>query len=1201
MDPSIEGGTPPAAAARSRPDAAGVKEGSAPRGAQDARLARAPGEPLSFLLGDWIVDVPTRRLRRDDETVTLEPRPMAVLAALCRHPGEVVSAESLLQDCWPEATTLGDNPVHKVVAGLRRALGDSATTPRYLETIRKQGYRLVAAIGVLSAEGPRSHAGGWRGLSPFRGLEPFDAAHASVFFGRDDAVAALHLRMTRQWRLGHPLMVLLGPSGSGKTSLVQAGLVPALMRPAPDSDPGAPLLRVSAAALVDLGALGGLDAWAGVAGAMLDWECQGVPLLSGYSIDTLAADLREAPGEVLRQLAIGLDTTRALRAGAQAPPLLVLDRLEALFQGDDGDLGAWFAMLDRLVSSARLAVLAICRNDFYAALARWPALMRGKEEGAHLDLAPPDARAIAQMIRLPARAAGLSYGADESGLNRLDDRLCIDAMQASDALPLLQYTLQQLYLNRAPGDVLAWSAYEDLGGLEGAIGRRAEALLGELPPAQQEALPRLLPRLVALGGEEASPTSRWLAASELTDAQEQALVRAFVDARLLVADRVGGMNAGADADVDGGLNGSGGGSGGGGIRSRVGGVSGYRVAHEALLRRWPRVTAWVAQHRASLAARDELRPWVARWIEADQAGPLLMPRGSTLWTAARALAEAPQLFDAQERDFIERSQRRLRRQRWGLGAASAGAFLLAGVAGIAAIGYARQAEVAAERQRQSRQLASFMLGELADKLRPMGQLDVLSRIGEQGLKLLAPAEGGRETPGDALQRARALVVIGEVNSSRGQGRTDIATDALHAALQLLLPLDRAAQQDPAAYYKTLGAASFWLGQMAFDAGDLETASQEMARYRDASEAWRQVLPEDGGAQAELGFAVNSLGSIAYRRAAWDEAQRWFEQALALKLAALARKPDDADAKEAVASSRMWLGRVAQIRGNPVQALALFDVARQPLAELAARTPDALVRQRDLAAVEQRRADAMRASGRLRDAVDTMGVSVALLQEAERREPGNRFWSVDRQHAQANLLLLRDDAGMDVRDALDALRAEVQTRPESEPGREFLRRTVLARLAVAEATIAARRGRPADFDRWRATAEAAIQTLLASSPRDWQSLELAARLGLLSLAMSAGPTPPASASTMQSAASRPADAQAVHAGPRAMCESLRDTLGPAVAAGQAGLALEAWLAARRCLRQDAGDDADLARLRAGGYAPGLLEFSSTLPTKRKSPS
>jgi DNA-binding winged helix-turn-helix (wHTH) protein len=48
-----------------------------------------------------------------------------------------------------------NNPVHKVVAVLRRALQDSATTPRYIETIRKQGYRLIAPIRVLSGQGPR--------------------------------------------------------------------------------------------------------------------------------------------------------------------------------------------------------------------------------------------------------------------------------------------------------------------------------------------------------------------------------------------------------------------------------------------------------------------------------------------------------------------------------------------------------------------------------------------------------------------------------------------------------------------------------------------------------------------------------------------------------------------------------------------------------------------------------------------------------------------------------------------------------------------------------------------------------------------------------------------------------------------------------------------------------------------------------------
>jgi DNA-binding response OmpR family regulator len=76
-----------------------------------------------FMLGDWLVDVHAHRLERGDESAALEPRLMAVLAELCRRPGDVISADALLDACWP-GEALGDNPVHKVVAGLRRSLQD---------------------------------------------------------------------------------------------------------------------------------------------------------------------------------------------------------------------------------------------------------------------------------------------------------------------------------------------------------------------------------------------------------------------------------------------------------------------------------------------------------------------------------------------------------------------------------------------------------------------------------------------------------------------------------------------------------------------------------------------------------------------------------------------------------------------------------------------------------------------------------------------------------------------------------------------------------------------------------------------------------------------------------------------------------------------------------------------------------------------
>src|SRR6185312_17251220 len=93
-----------------------------------ARVARSAMGDARWMVGDWIVHAAAQRIERAGISIALEPRMMAVLTELSRQPGSVLSADSLLQTCWPDEA-LGDNPVHKVIAGLRRALGDSATTP----------------------------------------------------------------------------------------------------------------------------------------------------------------------------------------------------------------------------------------------------------------------------------------------------------------------------------------------------------------------------------------------------------------------------------------------------------------------------------------------------------------------------------------------------------------------------------------------------------------------------------------------------------------------------------------------------------------------------------------------------------------------------------------------------------------------------------------------------------------------------------------------------------------------------------------------------------------------------------------------------------------------------------------------------------------------------------------------------------------
>jgi DNA-binding winged helix-turn-helix (wHTH) protein/TolB-like protein len=104
-----------------------------------------PPHTRSLQVGDWTVDPPLNQLSAPGKTVKLEPKAMAALVYLAQRPGEVVSREALLGAVWP-GVVVSDDAVTQVVIKLRKALGDSAETPAYIQTISKRGYRLVATV-----------------------------------------------------------------------------------------------------------------------------------------------------------------------------------------------------------------------------------------------------------------------------------------------------------------------------------------------------------------------------------------------------------------------------------------------------------------------------------------------------------------------------------------------------------------------------------------------------------------------------------------------------------------------------------------------------------------------------------------------------------------------------------------------------------------------------------------------------------------------------------------------------------------------------------------------------------------------------------------------------------------------------------------------------------------------------------------------
>lgn len=104
----------------------------------------------SFRLGEWKVEPELNRLSRGSEVVQLEPRTMDLLVFLAHHPGQVMSRETLIDGVW-KTRFVGEAVLRNTVAALRRALGDRADSPAYIETISKRGYHLIAEVDGLEA------------------------------------------------------------------------------------------------------------------------------------------------------------------------------------------------------------------------------------------------------------------------------------------------------------------------------------------------------------------------------------------------------------------------------------------------------------------------------------------------------------------------------------------------------------------------------------------------------------------------------------------------------------------------------------------------------------------------------------------------------------------------------------------------------------------------------------------------------------------------------------------------------------------------------------------------------------------------------------------------------------------------------------------------------------------------------------------
>ncbi len=480
-------------------------------------------------------------------------------------------------------------------------------------------------------------------VNPYPGLASFTEENTEYFFGREVEVEEMWRRLVRP-----SPHALIGPSGAGKSSFLRAGLLPA--RPE-------------------------------------GWRCVicapgGAPFVA--LAQALAPELA-GDAEAVRQIVRFQETDVAvgLIAGwrrRHAEVLIIVDQFEELFTQCRPEVQRGFAdLIGRLAVEADARVLLSMRDDFLFHCSGQPALAPIFAELT--PLRPPAGTALRRAIVQPALKCGCRFE-DET----LPDEMINEVAEERGALPLLAFALARLWEKRdRDRGILTRTAYQEIGGVAGALARHAEATLERIGPGRETLVREIFRNLVTAQGTRAARDREDLLSVFPDRGPAAGVLDALVDARLLTSyESASGEEAGSPG------------------RQQV------EIIHESLLAAWPRLVRWRTQDADGAQLRDQIRQTARLWEERGRPPDLLWTGTSYrefLTWRERYPGGLTATEEAYARATIANAERRTRLRRLGVAAAFAALLAVVGVVGW----YAHRESQARLRADASR---IFALGQL---------------------------------------------------------------------------------------------------------------------------------------------------------------------------------------------------------------------------------------------------------------------------------------------------------------------------------------------------------------------------------------------------------------------------------------------------------------------------------------------------------
>ena len=336
-------------------------------------------------------------------------------------------------------------------------------------------------------------------------------------------------------------------------------------------------------------------------------------------------------------------------------------------------------------------------------------------------------------------------------------------------------------------------------------------------------------------------------------------------------------------------------------------------------------------------------------------------------------------------ELVQReTTRRQRRLAW-LAAASLGGMTVTSTLAIFAF---QSRDEARDQRRQAEGLVGFMLGDLKDKLEPIGRLDALDAVGTRALAYFEKQDKSELSDAALAQRAKALTLMGEIAQTRGD-----TAGALTRYQEAMASTGEAVRRYPDDPQRLFDHAQniFYVGAIAYQRGELSQTETAWREYMRLADRMVSLAPDKAEYRLEQVFATNNLGTVYMSQGRYRAAAAKFQASLSGAESLAAAEPRNLEYQKRVSNRLAWLADAHEYSGALEQALGVRERQARLLADLEQIDPRDTEIQRNAMTAHRSIGRLLVSRGDAAGGLKALLVSVEISDSLFRTEPENTEW------------------------------------------------------------------------------------------------------------------------------------------------------------------------------------------------------------------